>query len=75
MDFIFPSIQCYGKVSLFIFLGGLLEVSTSVVVRVSITGIKHDQKQLGEERVYFSLELSGHTHHGGTFSQDPGDRN
>ena len=57
MDFIFPSIQCYGKVSLFIFLGGLLEVSTSVVVRVSITGIKHDQKQLGEERVYFSLQL------------------
>lgn len=56
MDFIFPSIQYYGKVSLFIFLGELLKVSTSVVDRVSFAGVKHDQKQLrrkGFILVYF----------------------
>lgn len=32
-------------------------------LRVSITVIKHqDQKQLDKERLYFSLQLSGHTH-------------
>ena len=35
----------------------------SVLVGVSLAGIKHyDQKQLGEERVHF-LHLSGHIHH------------
>ncbi|CAO2609842.1 hypothetical protein LEMLEM_LOCUS14387 [Lemmus lemmus] len=33
-----------------------------IAERVSIAGIKHhDQKQLGEERVYFTVQLSGQT--------------
>jgi hypothetical protein len=40
-------------------LKGLL---LSVLVRISSAMRKHhDQKQLGKERVYFFLELSGHS--------------
>ena len=43
--------------------GLLLLVRVSVLFRVSIAVIKHhDQKQLGQERICFSLYLSGHTY-------------
>jgi hypothetical protein len=37
-------------------------IPVSVLARVSIAVMKHqDQKQLGEVKIYFSFQLSGHT--------------
>ena len=47
-----PGIQCRTLVHIWI------KLLYTVLVRVSIPGIKHhDQKQLGEEKIYFSLYL------------------
>lgn len=39
----------------------LLTIDLSILIRLSIAMIKHhDRKELGEGRVYFTLQLSGH---------------
>lgn len=48
--------------------------SSVVLVGLTVAGMKHcDQKQIGEERVYFILQLG--VYHPGKSGKEPGARN